>query len=567
MTMSKHLPLFLMVGVVGLLFGCGTTKEVVDKHYDENASRLKRGADGIITTNVASDGVAVHRLQGAWLGMRSTPLQADTSLPQIFRRQVSLRFPGRVNIATIAERLTKVTGIPVSVKPDVLMPATAFVKGGASVSVTANSANPNASSDKSAYQGLSYGLSSASVENNATEFEMNFEGPLAGYLDLLSAKAGISWEYREGVISLHRLVTKIFLLKAIPGSSSFDSSLGRTSTASAGSGQTTAGFNSTSNITMVSKFSVWTSLESSIKSIMSSSGKLAMSEATGSITITDTRDVVEQVGRLIDQENAMLTRQIAMRVEVLSVKLNTGNEHGIDWTSVFAQLSGNFKMTFNSPISTVSGNAANFGVSVLSPVTGTTGSETQQRFGGSQALFKALNTYGRVSVVTTANALTLNRQPVPVAITNQTSYLAEVTPSTGGGVGTVGGTPGLRSGVVTTGFLLNLLPTVLDSSSILLQFSVGISELNKLVTVSSGVGSSQQSIQTPEISGTEFLQRVAMRPGETLVLSGYERAVGQYDRRALTEGAPIGLGGSLTGVNNREAVIILVTPVLSNSAT
>ena len=58
-----------------------------------------------------------------------------------------------------------------------------------------------------------------------------------------------------------------------------------------------------------------------------------------------------------------------------------------------------------------------------------------------------------------------------------------------------------------------------------------------------------------------------MRPGETLVLSGYERTVGQYDRRSLTEDAPIGLGGSLTGVNNREAVIILVTPVLSNSAT
>ena len=479
--MNKHLPLLLMVGVAGLLFGCGTTKEVVDKHYDDNSARVKRGADSIITTNVASDGVAVHRVQGAWLGMRSTPLQADSSLPQIFRRQISLRFPGRANIATIAERITKVTGIPVSVKPDVLVSATAFVKGGAvsgSIGTGANGVAGAVNSDKSAYQGLSYGLSNASVENNATEFEMNFEGPLAGYLDLLVAKAGISWEYREGVISLHRLVTKVFLLKAIPGSSSFDSSLGRTSSASAGSGQTTAGFNSTSNITMMSKFSVWSSIEASIKSIMSPSGKMAMSEATGSITITDTRDVVEQVGRLIDQENAMLTRQIAMRVEVLSVKLNSGNEQGIDWTSVFSQLSGNFQMTFNSPVSIVSGNASNFGVSVLSPVTGTTGSATQQRFGGSQALFKALNTYGRVSVVTTANALTLNRQPVPVAITNQTSYLAEVTPSTGGGIGTAGGTPGLKSGVVTTGFLLNLLPTVLDSSSILLQFSVGISELN-----------------------------------------------------------------------------------------
>jgi hypothetical protein len=50
------------------------------------------------------------------------------------------------------------------------------------------------------------------------------------------------------------------------------------------------------------------------------------------------------------------------------------------------------------------------------------------------------------------------------------------------------------------------------------------------------------------------------------VLSGYERSAGQYDKRTLTSGAPIGLGGSINGTSNREAVVILVTPVLSEGA-
>jgi type IVB pilus formation R64 PilN family outer membrane protein len=181
-------------------------------------------------------------------------------------------------------------------------------------------------------------------------------------------------------------------------------------------------------------------------------------------------------------------------------------------------------------------------------------------------MFNALQEYGRVDVLTTANAMTVNRQPVPVAITQQTGYLAEITPAPAGASGSVGGTPGLTPGTVTTGFILNLLPTILDSNSILLQFAMGISSLDALTTQSSGSGANLESIQTPTISSTDFLQKVALRPGETLILSGYERRAGQYDKRTLTDKAPVGLGGSFNGNTDREAVVILVTPVVSEGA-
>lgn len=563
--------LIALLAAFSVLAGCGTVQEKVDVRHQANTETIQARSAEVITQNATHNVSRMQRSSGAWLGMRATPLQADSSLPQIFRQQVSFRFPGRVSISTIAERITKVTSIPVSVKPDVFMASSSFVTGGGNSTASAGSVPVTVGPPLPALPGpgtgagsLSAGLSSSSIQNNTTDLEMNYEGTLSGYLDLLAARAGISWEYREGMISLHRLVTKVFTLKALPGTTTFDSSIGKTATTNSGTNGSTSGFNSTSNIAMNSKFGVWTAVEASIKSMLSPAGKMAMSEASGNITVTDTRDVVDQVGRLLDSENATLTRQVAMRVEVLSVRLNSGNEYGIDWDGVFNQLAGSYMLRFQSPASLVTAAAGSLGVSVVAPVSG--GSTTQQRYGGTQAFFKALNSYGKVSVVTTANALTLNRQPVPVAITNQVGYLAEITPAPAGAAGGAGGTPGLKAGTVTTGFLLNLLPTVLDSNSILLQFSVGISDLNRINTVSSGVGANQQSIQTPEISGTEFLQKVAMRPGETLVLSGYERSVGQYDRRTLAEGAPVGLGGSFAGTNNREAVIILVTPVLSESA-
>ncbi|SPA23796.1 Type IVB pilus formation outer membrane protein,PilN family [Cupriavidus taiwanensis] len=565
------------------LAACGTLQQNVDSQYMANRDAVTDYSNKVLTQTTTSNVPLVQKSSGAWLGGKALPLQADLTLPEVFRKRYAFKFPGKVGIETVAQRVTQVTGIPVRVKPDVLLPTTAFVTGGNAIAQTARQTAPTTTASSGSVLPplpapqtmgnqsslLATGLSASGAFNpGLAEYEMNYEGPVSGFLDLLSARAGISWEYREGVISLHRLVTKIFTLKAIPGDSTFKSAIGKQGQTQAGAvgstnSQSSAGYNSQTNIEMNSKFSLWESVEDAIKSVISPAGKYAISQASGTITVTDTRDVVDQVAKIVDHENAANTRQIAMRVEVLSVKLNNGQEFGVDWDLVFNQVSNlvPWSLRFSSPASLVSNNAANLGVSILAPTNGAM-SASQARWGGSKAFFKALSSFGRVSVVTTANAMTLNRQPVPVAITNQTTYLAKVTPAPAGASGSAGGTPGLEPGTVTTGFLLNLLPTVLDSNSILLQFGLGISDLTALVDVPSG----DQKIQAPEISSTDFLQKVAIRPGETLVLSGYERSAGQYDKRTLTSGAPIGLGGSINGTSNREAVVILVTPVLSEGA-
>ncbi|NRF83860.1 PilN family type IVB pilus formation outer membrane protein [Burkholderia gladioli] len=533
--------------------------------------------------NATSNVRVVQRVSGAWLGGRAVPMTADATLPEIFKRNDFLfQFKdGPGDLQLLAERLTKLTGIPVRIQPDALMPLSAFMdKSGGGGSAPATSVGGGSSPatlpplpSPAAGGSLATGLSSASYGSRAdeTKYNMNYVGTLQGFLELTCAKGGLSWDYHDGVITIRRFVTKVLSLKALPGSSGFDASLGRdgqTQTGTQGgaqgsTSQNNGGYSSNTKIKMDSAYSVWTSIEGQIKAIKTPPGRYWISEATGTITVTDTKAAVDEISRIIDHENGLLTRQIVMRVEVLSVKLTSAQQYGIDWNVVFNKVTNMvpWALSFTSPTSLVSSTAGSLGASVLTPTSG-----SASAWSGSQAMFNALQEYGRVKVVTTANAMTVNRQPVPVAITQQTGYLAEITPAPAGASGNVGGTPGLTPGTVTTGFMLNLLPTILDSNSILLQFSMGISSLDSLDKQTSGTGSNQESIQTPTISSTDFLQKVALRPGDTLVLSGYEREQGQYDKRTLTDKAPVGLGGSFNGSTDREAVVILVTPVVAEGA-
>src|SRR5204863_1303713 len=142
------------------------------------------------------------------------------------------------------------------------------------------------------------------------------------------------------------------------------------------------------------------------------------------------------------------------------------------------------------------------------------------KWAGSSMIINALSTQGKVRKETSASVATLNHQPVPVQVARQTAYLKSSQTTISANVGT---TTSLSPGVVTSGFTMTVLPNVLDNGTVMLQFSTDISTLRQITTVSSGGSSSSSQIQTPEIDTRNFLQRVAMKSGQTLVVSGFEQ--------------------------------------------
>lgn len=505
---------------------------------------------------------------GAWMGAVKLPPRSKPLLPAAFNEDVTLKFPDKTSMSTVAERITKVTGILVKLAPDIFISAGSLAPKPSASNSSSGSAKPIASSTApmpapliQGGPGGQGGLTAASVTAEyATEIGLTFNGKLEYLLDTISAKMGINWEYKDGAIVFYRLVTKTFTLKSTPGTSELTSSVGKSGTGTMGTG---SAFTSDSVIKMGSAFSVWDNLRESIGTMLSGIGKVAVTEATGTITITDTREVVEQVGTMLEQINKSLSRQVAFRVEVLSVRTDESAEYGVNWDAVFEKIAAanpSWKFTLGSPSSLTGTDAAKMGYQATT-LSGQ--ANTHLSTSSSQAMLAALSGIGKASIVTTASALTLNRQPVPVAITEQIAYVQSVSVQTNTAA-TVGATAPstvqITPGVVTTGFILNLLPAIADDSSVTLQFSIDISSLKKLGTFGSG----DMAVQTPEVSAMQFMQRVSMKNGETLVLSGFERTAGQYDRRTVSPEADLLLGGSVKGTKTRESIVIMITPVVSS---
>ncbi len=229
------------------LSACNTMQRDVDQQADHTTAEVT-GYNRMTTTQTATSNVnVVQRVSGAWLGGRAVVMSADATLPEIFKRNdFQFQFKdGPGDLMLVAERLTKMTGIPVRVQPDAMMPLSAFMSangpGGASygVSTTATEAAP-------ATVQPTPGVALPPLPGPAaggrlrpacrryspgrwmdTKYSMNYVGTLQGYLELICAHGGLSWDYRDGVITIRRFVTRVLTLKAIPGSSGFDASLGR----------------------------------------------------------------------------------------------------------------------------------------------------------------------------------------------------------------------------------------------------------------------------------------------------------------------------------------------------
>jgi type IVB pilus formation R64 PilN family outer membrane protein len=258
-----------------------------------------------------------------------------------------------------------------------------------------------------------------------------------------------------------------------------------------------------------------------------------------------------------------MTRQIAFEVKLFAVQAEDGSDFGVDWNLVYSKLTNllpDVTISLNSPTSLANPVSGSLGVSVVrNPLTGNNGLNT---LAGSEALLQALASVNKVSLVTSQRAVTLNRQVIPVAVTDQRAYVAETSSQSSGTGSSQTVTLGLRAGTVTTGFILNLMPSVTERNGMVLTVSLDLSELRDLTTFSIGSGANQQAIQLPQVAATQFIQRVALRTGETLVLSGFERVNSQSRQRTLDTGVGPGLGGSFTGATRKESLVFMITPVM-----
>lgn len=347
-----------------------------------------------------------------------------------------------------------------------------------------------------------------------------YSGPLSRFLDGLSSAAGVNWTYdpASNRVEFYEFVTRAFKVH--------------------GFGETTIAEESNSD-------DLWEGIVEGLEAIIGEDGEVEDSAAAGYMIVTTTPSRMRSARRYIEEQNAERLRQIVIHVAVFTVALDDEQAVGINLETAFERLNGRFNLGGGSD---VGGTSATF--EVLEGVTSSPG----RYLVGSEITASALGKLGNVSTVTSASLTTLNDQPVPLDITSSTNYISG-TSSTRNEDGSV--TYTTSTSTFTGGVEVMVRPRVLPDNRVRLDFTLEMTELLRLTSVSSG----DNTVQLPQVSSRTAENQIVLRNGSTLVLSGFERTRDEAERTGPHAALWV-LGGSTSGDDSREVSVVTIQPIV-----
>lgn len=481
----------------------------------------------------------------------------EMALPESLNEMITIADSTPIGLSQIGQRLNLITKIPVNIAQD-LVAAELEAKRAGMNSLAASSTVPFSAQPAPAAPSTTGGTTTFYLPR----IPVSFTGTTTEFLNMISSRMGISWEYVDGSINFSRYVTRVYTLNIFPGTSTQNASVGKTGSAGGTTGGATGGaagtpsgggaFSSASTSNLSSSIDAWSTIDAQIAAMISPGGKYSVSTPTGVIVVTDTKEAQSRIAKVIKRIDRLMNQQIALKVTVASVNESNSAGAGINWTAVWsnlAKVAPNYSAKFSGipmPASIAGGGSA--GVSFVAPA----GGGQAGVWDGSSILFQALATEANASMVSNNTLMTLNKQPTSVSIATQTGYIQ----STTNVVGTAGtpGSTGTTVSTLTTGFILNMTPSVEDDNDIALQFSLDISTPPTMQTLN--------GVMIPTFNGTQIAQRARIREGETLVLSGFSlRNINGGQQGMFTPGS-MWSGGNRTSNYQNQDLVIMITPVL-----
>ena len=486
-------------------------------------------------------------------------------LPRMFMAPVTLMTGSPWTLAQIASKITQITGVPSRISYSAQMAQMQMT--GSGLGMTPGAALPPPPGMGVGGQPVLPSMPGGSAQ---TTMRVSWSGPLQGLLNLVTSRAGVFWRYRHGTIVFFLTETRVFRVALLPGSNTYQASVtnqGNTGNNTAGSGtQVSTGQSQTSqtvssSATLDTYAGITQSIQALLARLKSQSGGASGSAlggqtqintavvadpATGTVTVTATPPLLRAVARYIRSVNNRMTRQVLISVHVYDVTLGNSETMGLNLQAAFDRLAGaTVSLTGAVPPGAPAGQSG----ATIGAILPTTSPWT-----GSQIVAQALATQGNVSLVTSAKVLALNDQPAPLQVGSQIGYLASSSAPTATATGTMSGQ--LTPGSVTVGFSANFLPMVIDHNRVLLGYSIDLSQLESLQTVTSG----NSSIQTPNVSTQSIFQRALLKSGQTLVLSGFEQTGANVNRSGTGVPGFWEAGGGI-GVSNTHKVLVIAIGV------
>lgn len=555
----------LTLVAVAALSACAVTPFEVAKEADVRETEAKVAVDLTRAPEKVAPVSGLKRMNGNFLGSSPIPINHSVALPAHVR-DITMSFgERRGTLIDVSRNIRAATGIVVRINPD--------VHNGADVDINVDVAQappsqiapmPTPMPVGEAVQGIQ--AESLSVSSLGS-LPLSHRGDLADYLNNIASIMDVNWEFKNGEIVFFRAMTRRFQLAVSPGVLAYRDDVSSGGSGSGGGSDTAGTFASTSNASVEASLSPWQGIEDAVRSMITpGSGKLHVNQASGAIVVTDTKSKLDQIGKYIEEENALLNRQVRIEMREVLVERTGEASVGLDVNIIYnrfleAGLDVNAGLGAAGDLINASNPSPNYSINTTAPAnlasansgTMTLNFQRQGYFQGSTMAMKALNGVGKVVGDSTRTIVTTNRTPGRLQDVIDRAYLAETKPASGGALDGGGGVPGLVPGLVTYGENITVVPTIRDNNEILLQLFSTRSNLLELNSQTAGSGATFQQINTPVLQRKKNSQNIRMRDQETLVIvSNASDTWNSKDRVAIT-------GGSTSSTRANVISVLLVT--------
>ncbi len=523
MTKSSLMNAISLLAIASVLAGCtliGTQKE---------EQEILRKADAFKDVKPAS----VNRDQvsfstAPYFGSRVIHSSHGEPLPaSIASLRLTIRRSSPMSIEQFAAALRQTTNhLPIRVEGRFDGSIRSTAGGPSDPSAAALLARANSAPGLPAPGPMSSGGSAPIPSGDDGGFVPDFRNmPLDTILDDVSRRFDCDWSYRDGQITIDRLVTRVFEVRADPSvkqitsevsgatpSPAQASSAGGGSSGGGGGSNGSGGGSGDSSSQQTSTkidLDVWKEIDSTLAALVPSPGHFVTQRAAGVVTVVAPPAMMRRVASYFEVLNRSLAARIAVEITAIYINTDRNDDFGLSLNALYTDAKTGFSYGLADVVPSFNGTigSANFAVS-----------KATSEWNGTTAVIKALATNNKLADVQTGSIITQNGVPSSLKLTTNTDIIRSIQFSTVAQAGAA--TTAAQATTIPTGFSLQILPRIVGTSDISLMASVENSAISSETQQSVGQGASIDLLTTTE---RNFSINVIIGSGEQIASLGYDQ--------------------------------------------
>ncbi|UKA04702.1 hypothetical protein [Photobacterium damselae] len=369
---------------------------------------------------------------------------------------------------------------------------------------------------------------------------IDYKGSIEGLMNLIAADRGLDWKYDEDTDTFvfYDLDTETFTLINNSGKTklAFDMK-----TAVAGDGdQSSSNTNQASGTS--SEYDNWGSIMDTVTRLTSQHGKVAGNQGQGQIVVTDTKENLSRIKKVIDAINAQSGIQVVMDVTFLKFSLSKNSSFGTNLSSLSA--------------SDIIGKAVSIsGGSNTLDSKNNTGSLYNINFNkaGIGTMVHALAKYGTINYKFSDEMISMNNQLIPYQSTIDESYVSEI--STEVDPDTKKEDKKATVSIRKTGVTTSWIPRVIGDRI----------KLTGFITMSRGIDMKKEpdlGISLPVNLSEQQPVDAIIDNGKTRIVSIKEVDESKANSSGIGSTNTLPIGGSEDTSTTREISVVIVTPYI-----